>query len=553
MYALQLLGVGAISALLMFVTRFYAARKAVWKLQSANLPMPEFKLVFGHFPALKETVKNLPKNTTLHTVMMQLSKRFPSGMFYINMWPFSGTWLVVTTPSGASQCQTLSLIKPSLLTRPLEAIGGGPSLITMNGETHKRWRSLFNPGFSPGYLVGLAPMIADEVVVFCGLLRERARTKKGEVLQLEDLTLRLTVDTIGAVALDTRLHHQIKDSQLALALQRQIEWTSFGTTFNPFKRYLTIRPLVLWYNNRIMDRLIGQEIDKRYTEHLHQQGSNQKRSKSVMSLVLAQFLEEAQVKGAPPPLTEFKKLVAPQLRGFLFAGRDTTSSTLLYCFHLLATHPEALKKLRSEHGEAFGAKLNASKAHQTIAQEPQRLNQLPYTTAVIKEVLRLFPPSASLREGRAGVDLVDDQGRRYPTEGCNVWTLTVALHHNALYWKHAESFVPERWLVGPEDPMYPVKGAWRAFEFGPRGCIGQTLALMELRVALVMTLAEFNITPAYEEWDRMHPRPGVKMVNGNRAYQAEKGGGGAHPADGFPCWVTLRGGREEWVTGDIQG
>ncbi|KAK4646090.1 hypothetical protein QC761_207260 [Podospora bellae-mahoneyi] len=540
MYASQVFVLGAISALLLFVTRFYAARKQVWKLKSANLPMPEFKLTSGHFLALKETVKTLPKNATLHTVMMQLSKKFPSGMFYINMWPFSGTWLVVTTPSGASQCQTLNLIKPLILTKPLETIGGGPSLITMNGETHKKWRSLFNPGFSPSYLVGLAPMIAEEVAVFCRLLREQAGNKNAEVLKLEDLTLRLTVDTIGAVALDTRLHHQTKDSQLALALQRQIEWTSFGTTFNPFKRHLTIRPLVLWYNNRIMDRLIGQEIDKRYTEHLQDQGSGERRSKSVMSLVLAQFLEEAQVKGAPPPLSEFKKLVAPQLRGFLFAGRDTTSSTLLYCFHLLATHPEALKRLRSEHGEVFGDRLNASKAHQAIAKEPQRLNQLPYTTAVIKEALRLFPPSASLREGRAGVDLVDEKGRRYPTEGCNVWTLTVALHHNAVYWKQAESFVPERWLVGPEDPMYPVKGAWRAFELGPRACIGQTLALMELRVALVMTLSEFDITPAYEDWDRMHPRPGVKVVNGNRAYQAEKGGGGAHPADGFPCRVMLR-------------
>lgn len=163
--------------------------------------MPEFNLTSGHFLALKETVKTLPKNATLHTVMMQLSKKFPSGMFYINMWPFSGTWLVVTTPLGASQCQTLNLIKPSILTKPLETIGGGPSLITMNGETHKKWRSLFNPGFSPSYLVGLAPMIADEVAVFCRLLREQAGNKNAEVLKLEDLTLRLTVDTIGAVAL----------------------------------------------------------------------------------------------------------------------------------------------------------------------------------------------------------------------------------------------------------------------------------------------------------------------------------------------------------------
>ena len=75
-------------------------------------------------------------------------------------------------------------------------------------------------------------------------------------------------------------------------------------------------------------------------------------------------------------------------------------------------------------------------------------------------------------------------------------------------------------------------------------CIGQTLALAELKVALVMTLREFEIVGAYEEWDRMFPREGVKVIGGNRAYQAEKGAGGAHPADGFPCRVVLRDGRE---------
>ncbi|KAI0520761.1 hypothetical protein F5B22DRAFT_644507 [Xylaria bambusicola] len=73
---------------------------------------------------------------------------------------------------------------------------------------------------------------------------------------------------------------------------------------------------------------------------------------------------------------------------------------------------------------------------------------------------------------------------------------------------------------------------------GERSCIGQTLAQMELKVALVMTMRTFDIIPAYAEWDGLHPKKGIKTVNGNRAYQAEMGGGGAHPADGFPVLVT---------------
>ena len=161
--------------------------------------MPEFKLAAGHFLALKETLMHLPTNTTLHTVMLQLSKKFPSGIFYVNLWPYSGTLMVVSTPSAAAQVQGFELEKPSMLCEPLETLTGGPSLLTMQGATWKKWRSLFNPGFSAGYMMGLAPAIADEVAVFCALLRERAR--QGEVFQLEDLTLKLTIDVIGSVTL----------------------------------------------------------------------------------------------------------------------------------------------------------------------------------------------------------------------------------------------------------------------------------------------------------------------------------------------------------------
>jgi cytochrome P450 len=296
-----------------------------------------------------------------------------------------------------------------------------------------------------------------------------------------------------------------------------------------------------------MNHYINAEIEKRIAEHLNgfTSGLKQKRSKSIISLVLEQYIKEKQVQGQATSRKAFKQIVAPQLRVFLFAGRDTTSSTLLYCYHMLATHPEILTTLRKEHDEVFGTDFSC--AHETISQHPQRLNQLPYTAAVIKEVLRLFPPAASMREGRPGASIVDEHGHIYPTEGCNVWLLTLGLHHNPNYWKEAESFIPERWLVGPEHPLYPIKGAWRAFEFGSRGCIGQTLALLELRIALVMTVREFEIRPAYEEWDEINTKNkkegSINMVYGNRAYQAKKGGGGAHPADGYPCRVSFR---KEW-------
>ena len=133
------------------------------------------------------------------------------------------------------------------------------------------------------------------------------------------------------------------------------------------------------------------------------------------------------------------------------------------------------------------------------------------------------------------IDVTDDQGNRYPTRAFMIWILHRALLRDPAYWKQPNEFLPDRCLVGPEDPLYPVKGAWRLFEHGPGNCIGQGLILIELRAVLVLTVRELDITAAYSEWDRVHAPKGIKTVDGERAYQIEKAG--AHTADRFPCMV----------------
>lgn len=293
-----------------------------------------------------------------------------------------------------------------------------------------------------------------------------------------------------------------------------------------------------------MNQYLDSEIDKRFEELAASRRDKaklpSKSSRSIISLVMDKYLEQSE-SHEQLSRAAFKELVRPQLRMFLYAGHDTTSSTLLYSFLLLSRHPDALNKVRAEHEEVFGPDFSIQHLTESITKDPALLNQLPYTLAVIKEVLRIFPPAASMREGRSDLVLRGEDGVAYPTEDCQVWTLSLAMQHSPSVFRDPEKFAPERWLVGPEDPLYPEKGAWRAFEWGPRACIGQTLALMELKVALVMTVRMFDITPAYGEWDELHPRRGgVSTVNGDRVYQAEMGGGGAHPVDAFPVRVSLR-------------
>lgn len=510
-------------------------------------PMPDFHPVFGHLIFLKKVAATLPQNTVMHSVMWKIARgHFPNGLYYLHLWPFSATILIVCNAHAASQVEHLNLGKPQSVVGPIDTISGGPSLLTQEGSEWKRWRRLFSKGFSAGHLLSLAPSIAEEMAVFRDLLIDKCQENgRSNMFQMEEMTVRMTFDVIARVVMDKRLHYQICDNPLAAALRSSIEWTSWRGQLNPFG-VLSIRPLVHWRNSRTMNRYIGQEIDERFSETMIESKDGKDagdHSKSILSLLINDLLSESgstDRHGQIKP--EIKKAMCSQVRGFLLGGHDSSSGALTYCYLLLARHQKARDCMLAEHNAVFGTDYSNILAQ--IQAESHKLNQLPYTAAFIKETLRLFPPAGGMQQGRPGAFLVDEEGRQFPTENCGIWTVSQGIHYQERYWVEAEAFLPERWLAGPEDPLYTggpkTKGAWRPFEQGPRNCIGQTLVMLELKIALVLTVREIDVVPVYEEWDAVHVKGEkvIKTVNGNRAYQEEKIA--AHPADGFPVRVKLR-------------
>lgn len=82
--------------------------------------------------------------------------------------------------------------------KSIEPIVGGPSILSMNGDEWKRWRSLLNPGFSAASLMERVPYIVDCVEVFCGKLMESAGSG---IVSLDEFATKLTFDVIMKVAL----------------------------------------------------------------------------------------------------------------------------------------------------------------------------------------------------------------------------------------------------------------------------------------------------------------------------------------------------------------
>lgn len=285
-----------------------------------------------------------------------------------------------------------------------------------------------------------------------------------------------------------------------------------------------------------MNAYLQKALKERF--ELYTQRADYTGSKSIIDCSIQAYLNDVSDPTDPQKKSSIdadsKELIVGQIKLFIFTGHDTTSASVCYSFYLLSQSPSDLHRIRAEHDEVFGTKLD--RASTMISQEPHILNRLPFTLAVIKETLRLFPTVSSPRLGEPDFSITAEDGRAYPTEGCLVWSVAHTIHRSPDFWPFPDTFLPERWLVPPGHELYPTKGAWRPFEYGPRTCIGQELALLEMKVALVLTARSFQFTMPYDEWDRRHSRNGPKHVAGERAYQCANGG----PSEGMPCRVKLR-------------
>ncbi|CAI6078352.1 unnamed protein product [Clonostachys chloroleuca] len=521
-------------------------RRKIYKLRKQGIA--RWSWIFGHLLVLQKCVDGIPPDAAVAFAMRNLSKEFAdTELFLMDVWPVYPALYMCFGPEAIHEiCVKYNLPKTEQADKFMHPVAGGPSLLSMNGGQWKYWRSLFNPGFSSGAMLDNVPHIVDSVLVF----RQKLFDMVGKgFFSLDELTTRLTMEIILKVSLDHDSNYQQSDHVLATALGRIIAVHSF---WNPFILMNPLRPIIQNYNGRIMDKYIRAELDKRFQEAKLEGNGGSASNKSVIALALKAYFKEnedidIQKQDKIDPV--FAQYATSQIRVFLFAGNDTTASMMVYVYHRLSKHPKWLAKLRQEHDEVFGSA--PADAADRIKESPSLLNKCPLTLAVIKETMRLHAPAGTMRWGAPGTFITDLQGNLQPMDdsvGANI--LHQALHLNPRVWPRADEFLPERFLVGPEDPLYPVDAAYRPFEAGPRNCIGQTLVWNELKVAVILTCRELQIRDAYAGFDAKREREmgwfarvrrrlfggPIRTLHGDRAYQSDSGG--LHPVDGYPCYVS---------------
>lgn len=178
---------------------------------------------------------------------------------------------------------------------------------------------------------------------------------------------------------------------------------------------------------------------------------------------------------------------------FFLAGHETAALSLTWAAYLLARNPEVQRELSVELTSCGDA-----------ANDPVKIVRLPFANAVLKEVLRQYPPVWSLgREVSAETSLDGIPIKK----GTDVWLCVHSLHHDQRWFPNPEQFLPRRWLEGAN----PKAFTYLPFGLGPRVCIGQHFATAEAVLALTVLCSRFHLELVNEDEDEAKPSAWITL------------------------------------------
>lgn len=449
----------------------------------------------------------------------------------LDLRPVTLPLLVIGDHSVAEQVSRTSKAYPySLHKSPttyfLKALTGEHSILHAEGEEWKALRRRYNPGFAPQHLMTLLPCMLDAIEPFVAHLDALAAS--GDEFRMGDLCTDLTFDIIGAVTMSEDFGCQSdRQSDFIRAYRQLVESyaADTGVVSAWFQPFTTMRRRRL---GRKVDPLLEGIIRAKIAEETEAQkadaeGSSIKKSAPKSRSVLALSLTDL-ASASASDIDALVLATRDQLKTFLFAGHDTTSIMLQWVFFELSRSPRVRDALRAELDAVLGAddpSPAAVRARLLSAEGDELVRRLTYTSAVIKEALRLYPPAATARWAPPGSGFRlrlpatkgdEERGARdILVDGLALYNSAPQIHiDEKVFGPDVAEFRPERWIGNTDTSMrtndddgggggsaekaagaIPAT-AWRPFERGPRNCIGQELANIEARVILASTVRRYD-------------------------------------------------------------
>ncbi|TQV89937.1 Cytochrome P450 [Cordyceps javanica] len=418
---------------------------------------------------------------------------------FVDMWPATKPVVLLTSHELAEQMARSSSQLPfsppkASPIKDLVHLTGPTSILTSEGQEWKHLRKTYSYAFAPAHLMSLLPCIAEKLTATIARLTVFSQSR--ESFSLFNVAASLTIDIIGAVVMDEELDAQMDCDSCPQNDIIRIFYEILQTyTSRHHQRWWTV--MTMEKKRRGLTRqlrpLLEDLVLRKFAEYREQMSLGNKPAKPRSILALT-FSASGETELTPQALSN----ACDQLLTFFFAGHDSTGVLLSWIFYELSCSLRARDCVREELDALFGKDTRPEIVQEALRSEAGTtlVKKLKYTSAVVRETLRLHPPASTARYVPPGqgfkVRDLSSGGEEY----CLDDTIMVNCHNilqrdETVYSDSPENFFPERWLDAAA--TYPAS-AWRPFERGPRNCIGQELAQLEACVVVAVLARHFDFT-----------------------------------------------------------
>ena len=328
-------------------------------------------------------------------------------------------------------------------------------LLTSEGDDWLRQRRIAQPAFHRGRIAAFGRTMTTAAA-------ELADRWDADDIRTIDVTAemtRLTLRIVGETLLSTDVSRDADRVGQALTV-------ALRSANRAITRPIEIPPWLPTPENRrlrraraTLDAIVYGMIDRRRRE-----GSP---TEDLLSMLMDARDEETGARMSDTQLRD-------EVMTIFLAGHETTAIALGWTWLLLSRYPAIARRVRTELAEVLGGR----------APGVDDLRRLVYVEQVVKESLRLFPPAWIISRCAIGADRIGGYDILPDTI---VFASPYVTHRLSRLWDNPEGFDPDRFEPSTAESRPPF--AYFPFGGGPRQCIGNSFAMMEL-VLVVATLAQ---------------------------------------------------------------
>uniref|UniRef100_A0A669EV07 unspecific monooxygenase n=1 Tax=Oreochromis niloticus TaxID=8128 RepID=A0A669EV07_ORENI len=319
----------------------------------------------------------------------------------------------------------------------------------------RRIRSVLSPSFTSGRLKEMFDIMKQHSTVLISSMKKKA--DKDEPLELKEFFGPYSMDVVTSTAFSVDIDSLNNPSDpFVTNIKKMLKFD----LFSPILLAVAFFPFMI----PILEKLEFSFFPASVTDFFYTAKQKVRLEWTSSSLTDHEILSQAMI--------------------FLFAGYETTSSSLTFLSYNLATNPRVMKKLQEEVDATFPNKAPI---------QYQELMQMEYLDCVINESLRLFPIASRLeRVAKASVEI---NGFVIP-KGMVVMVPTWPMHRDPEIWPEPEKFKPERFSKENKETIDPY--IYMPFGAGPRNCIGMRFALVVMKLAIVEILQRYSFSVCKE-------------------------------------------------------